>query len=120
MSKLLETGPNGIEAKTVKYARKHGCYARKFSSPNRRSVPDYIFITPTGIVFFVEFKSPGKTPTTGQERELNFIIDIGGHAFVVDDIGGSEATAWKKNFRLYIPIYHDGYALIDRMMRCWN
>jgi hypothetical protein len=69
-----------IEAKVTKYAREKGCYTRKFKSPGNRGVPDRLFMTPTGVVFFIEFKAPGKQPTALQQRELDLINKSGGNA----------------------------------------
>lgn len=73
-----------IEKAVCDYARKKGCYVRKFSSPAHRGVPDRIFITPTGLVFFIEFKAPGKVPTALQQRELDEIKKRGGYAQCAD------------------------------------
>ena len=46
-----------IESKVVKKAKELGFLTYKFSSPSNRGVPDRIFISPHGEVFFIEFKS---------------------------------------------------------------
>ena len=58
-----------IETAVSKYAKDRGCYVRKFKSPSNRGVPDRLFITPNGVVFFIEFKAPGKEPTKMQTDE---------------------------------------------------
>ena len=67
----------GPEAKVEKaacdYARRLGCYTRKFKSTSQRGVPDRLFISTTGRVFFIEFKALGKSPTALQLRELALI-----------------------------------------------
>lgn len=50
--------------------------AYKFSSPNRRSVPDRLCILPEGVHFFVEIKSEGKDPSPAQVREINRIAKM--------------------------------------------
>lgn len=75
-----------IERIVSQYATKLGCYVRKFASPSCRGVPDRLFISPGGIVFFIEFKSPGKKMTALQQREKRFIEKNNGIHFVVDDI----------------------------------
>ena len=56
--------------KTVKeYARSKGFLAYKFTSPGHSFVPDGLFISPKGGVFFIEFKREGGKPTLGQLRE---------------------------------------------------
>lgn len=76
-----------IEKKVCQYAEKLGCYVRKFASPQRRGVPDRLFITPTGRVFFIEFKRSLKdTPTPLQMREIEAIRRRGGTVFVIGDV----------------------------------
>lgn len=74
-----------LEKKACDYARNKGCYVRKFSSPSNRGVPDRLFITPGGVVFFIEFKAFGKKPTALQLRESREILQHGVSAFCVDD-----------------------------------
>lgn len=57
-----------IERHVIEYARKNGFWCRKFTSPHRRSVPDYI-LAYQGRVFWIEFKRPGQQPTELQARE---------------------------------------------------
>ena len=57
-----------IEAAFVKRVKSLGGTAEKFTSPNRRSVPDRLVTLPGGVVVFVELKAPGKKPTEAQER----------------------------------------------------
>lgn len=47
-----------VEGETYKYAKTLGCWHAKFKSANNRGLPDRIFITPDGVVFFIEFKNP--------------------------------------------------------------
>lgn len=75
-----------IEKKVTKYARDKGCYVRKFKSTSQRGVPDKLFLTPWGTVFFIEFKAPGKEPTALQEREMKEINNRKGHAHWVDSL----------------------------------
>lgn len=112
---LKETGPAGIEAKTKRYAMKLGFWVRKFNSMANPAVPDDIFVSPSGVIFFIEFKSPGKKPTHKQEENIQAILSRGGRAFVVDNLHEPGITFWKKDFNENIGIWHDGYALIDLM-----
>ena len=73
-----------IEKYVVAYARAKGVYARKFTSPAHRSVPDDLFIY-GGLVWFIEFKAPGKKATENQLREMQKIEDVGVNTFVCDD-----------------------------------
>ena len=52
--KILE---KEIEKRLVRLLEAKGCLAYKFVSPNCRGVPDRLFITPEGTVFFVELKT---------------------------------------------------------------
>ena len=85
-----------IEKYVVEYAINLGCYVRKFSSPNHRGVPDRLFLSPSGVVFFIEFKAPGKVPTALQLKEMNLINNRQGNAHWVDS-----ATDGKKIVDLY-------------------
>lgn len=75
-----------IETAVCEYARKKGCWVRKFSSPAHRGVPDRVFLTPHGRIFFIEFKRPGGKLSKLQEREIREIKSRGGYADVVWDI----------------------------------
>lgn len=46
-----------------------GGLCEKFTSPNRKNVPDRIVILPAGKIIFVELKAPNKKPTKAQERD---------------------------------------------------
>lgn len=75
-----------IEKKVCLYAKQvHGCYVRKFTSPAQRSVPDRLFITPSGRVFFIEFKRAGQVGTVAQLAEHCQIQNNKVRVFVVDD-----------------------------------
>ncbi len=60
-----------IEKKVVKYAIDKNFLAYKFTSPSNRSVPDRLFISPTGKIFFIEFKRKNKLPTKLQAITIN-------------------------------------------------
>jgi Holliday junction resolvase len=70
-----------IEAAAVKAALEEGWYVAKFTSPQRRSVPDRIFIK-GGRVVFIEFKRPGGKLTSGQEREIEKLRRHGAEVWV--------------------------------------
>lgn len=57
-----------IEAYLVKRCKEIGALCDKFTSPQRRSVPDRL-ITFGGRVLFVELKAAGKKPTEAQVRD---------------------------------------------------
>lgn len=58
-----------LQRKCVKWAEEHNWWARKFSSPGRAGVTDYIFAR-DGKVFFAEFKVKGKPLRPLQRREF--------------------------------------------------
>lgn len=57
-----------IEAYLVKRCASIGALCDKFTSPQRRAVPDRL-ITFKGRVLFVELKATGKKPTEAQVRD---------------------------------------------------
>ena len=75
-----------IESTVCEYAKQRGCYVRKFNSVGHRAVPDRLLISPTGDVFFIEFKAPNKKPTKMQLREHQLIERNGGEVYVIDSI----------------------------------
>jgi hypothetical protein len=75
-----------IEKKVCDYAKSKGWLTYKFTSPMYRSVPDRIFIDPTGQFVFIEFKAKGKKPTPGQTREHNKLKNQGCLVYVVDEV----------------------------------
>jgi hypothetical protein len=75
-----------IEESVCQYAREAGMLVYKFTSPNRAAVPDRLFITPKGVVFFVEFKREGAKVTPPQDREHERLRAQGVTVFVVDSV----------------------------------
>ena len=75
-----------IEARVCEYARTKGVLAYKFTSPARAAVPDRLFITPDGRMFFCEFKAEGKKPTPAQEREHQKLREQKVTVFVIDNV----------------------------------
>lgn len=75
-----------IEGKVNDYAKERGCLVYKFTSPARAAVPDRMMITPTGRIFFVEFKRAGQKPTPAQDREHARLRGHNVAVYVVDDI----------------------------------
>ena len=73
-----------IESKVKDYARSRGFLAYKFTSPGHAFVPDGLFISPKGVVFFIEFKRKGCVPTPGQFREHQRLIAHGVSVYVID------------------------------------
>jgi hypothetical protein len=58
-----------IEKPSVAAARLRGWFVRKYKGPGRRSHPDDLFAK-GGVIFWVEFKRPGKEPTELQWIEI--------------------------------------------------
>jgi hypothetical protein len=75
-----------VESKAYEYARSRGCWHAKFKSANNRGVPDRIFITPEGVVFFIEFKKPGKSTRRQQRLVIDDMRDNKAKVFVTDDV----------------------------------
>ncbi len=75
-----------IESAVSVYAKNKGFYVRKFKAPGNRGVPDKIFLSPSGVWFTIEFKAPGKEPTTLQKREMALIKKNMGHSYLVDNV----------------------------------
>ena len=81
MSKVEE---NKVEKFLVSSVKLLGGEAYKFTSPNRRFVPDRLCVLPFGIVLFVEVKGSEGTLHSGQVREINRLRAKGHAAIVVD------------------------------------
>ena len=58
----------------------------KFVSPGCAGVPDSINVTGAGNIFFLEFKSPGKTPGKLQRYWIKKINSLSGKAHWTDNI----------------------------------
>jgi hypothetical protein len=82
-----------LEQKLVSHITKLGGIAYKFSSPNRRSVPDRLCVMPNGRAFFVELKAEGKAPTPLQQHEHETLRALGHTVLVIDKIGDVYAIA---------------------------
>ena len=84
-------GPEAkIERAVCDYARRLGCYTRKFKSTSQRGVPDRLFISTTGRCFFIEFKALGKKPTALQMREIALINANMGSAHWADSVDSAK------------------------------
>ena len=79
-----------IEKAVCDYARNLKFLAYKFTSPNRMAVPDRLFISPYGEMFFCEFKATGKVPTPAQSREHLRLTDQGVDVWVIDNIADGQ------------------------------
>ena len=69
-----------IEQRITEEAKKLNFLTYKFVSPSRKGVPDRIFITPKGRIFFIEFKTEKGKLTKLQEKTIvafmNYKIDV--------------------------------------------
>ncbi len=65
-----------VEAALVNGIYKMGGVAYKFSSPQRRGVPDRIVVLP-GKIIFVELKTLKGKLSSGQKREIQRLLDLG-------------------------------------------
>ena len=82
MANLLE---KQIERSVCEYAKSIGFLVYKFTSPERAAVPDRMFITPKGKVFFIEFKREGAKVTPAQARNTS-ACGTQSLVFVVDSV----------------------------------
>ena len=73
-----------IEKYLYDQCKKRGWLCEKFTSPNRRSVPDRIITAHGNIIYFVECKAPGKLPTKLQSRDHEIRIAFGCNVRVAD------------------------------------
>lgn len=89
-----------IEKKVCDYAKSLKMLCYKFTSPSRRSVPDRMFITQAGVVFFIEFKRKGQKPTAGQEVEIAKIRATGIQCYVVDNVEQGKRIVNSEDARL--------------------
>ncbi len=74
-----------VERNLVDAVEKRGGIAYKFSSPNRRNVPDRLIILPNCAPFFVECKRPGEGPSKGQAREIARLHRLGQPVYLLDN-----------------------------------
>lgn len=75
-----------VQKDCVAWARKRGYWARKFSSPANRSVPDYLFKRWDCEPFAVEFKRKDKEPTEAQAEEHVAMREAGWDVYVCDNV----------------------------------
>jgi len=80
-----------VESKVRKYAISRGFLVRKFTDPTCAGVPDRIFISPRGHLFFVEFKAPGKKARANQLAEHKRLQEYGQHVYIIDSVERGKA-----------------------------
>lgn len=81
-----------IERLVCKFAKERGCWVTKFKSENHRGVPDDIFITPRGSVFFIEFKRPGLSATALQSSVIEEMRANKANVYIVDNVSQGRAV----------------------------
>ena len=86
-----------LERKIVSKAKKLGYIADKYRSPSNRGVPDRIFISETGKLFFVEFKSKKGKLSKLQTKKISELTARKQSVFVIDD----EETGMKLLMELF-------------------
>lgn len=92
-TKVLEAD---IEAYLVAEVKARGGKAYKFTSPQRRAVPDRHCLLPGGVSFFVECKRPGETLTPSQQREAEYLRSLGQTVYAVSTFKEVDAL-WEDN-----------------------
>lgn len=75
-----------IESALVKRVKELGGMAEKFTSPQKRSVPDRLVTLPNGRIIFVELKAPNKKPTPKQQLDHDRRRALGCDVRVIDNI----------------------------------
>jgi hypothetical protein len=74
-----------IEKAVCDYAKSLGFLHYKFLS-TQNGVPDRLFISPNGFIFFIEFKAPGEEPRLLQQVVINKMRRKGAEVYIIDDI----------------------------------
>lgn len=80
-----------IEKALVARVKKLGGMAEKFTSPQKRSVPDRIVTLPNGRIIFVELKATGKKETPAQFRDHERRRELGCDVRVINSLEQVEA-----------------------------
>ena len=74
-----------IERFVCNFATENGWLVYKFVCPNKRGVPDRMFMK-KGEMFFVEFKAPGGKLSILQRKRIDDIGLAGFHVYVIDNV----------------------------------
>lgn len=81
----MSKGPEAIiENYLVKQCKKVGGVAEKFTSPQKRSVPDRLCQFEYNLIYFVELKAEGKLPTAAQSLDHHNRRARGHVVYVID------------------------------------
>ena len=95
-----------IEAYLVKRCKEIGALCDKFTSPQRRSVPDRL-ITFGGRVLFVELKATGKKPTEAQVRDRERRRAAGAEVVWLDSCDKVDELVWALNAKEPVDVAAD-------------
>jgi len=80
-----------IEKTLCERVKALGGLCEKFTSPNRKGVPDRIISLPGGIIIFVECKATGARPTKLQHRDHERRRALGFDVRVIDKVETANA-----------------------------
>lgn len=75
-----------VEKHLVRCAKKRGGEVRKVKWINRHSAPDRVLFLPSGCLYWVELKAPGKKANPKQAREHARLWKLGHRVAVLDTI----------------------------------
>jgi len=75
-----------IEKKVCDYAKTQRMIVYKMNPLNNRGIPDRLFLTAGGDIFFIEFKQLGKKPNDNQEREIARLRANNIDVYVIDNV----------------------------------
>lgn len=90
-SKFAPPKEKNIENAVVKYAKANDCLARKMNGLGFRSWPDRLFVGPSGLCLWVEFKRPGGKVTPLQEAFHLEMLARNVIVHVVESVAGGKA-----------------------------
>lgn len=80
-----------IENALRKRVKELGGLCEKFTSPNKRNVPDDLITLPGNRIIFVECKRPNEKPRKGQERDHERRRALGCDVRVIDSMEAANA-----------------------------
>lgn len=75
-----------IESAVTNYAIKNGYFERKIKETSKKGFPDRLFISPSGIAIFIEFKATKGKITELQQLTINTLKDYKQLVFIVNSI----------------------------------
>lgn len=75
-----------VEEHLVRVAKMCGGMVRKLQWIGRRGAPDRVVFLPSGLVFWIELKRPGKDAESHQQREHERLSAFGQFVAVLDTV----------------------------------